>query len=617
MNIIFLPILVPAIAGALTFALKKFKGVKEGIACMALLINLILAIMLYRQEISVSVPWANFGFDLSFRLYNFSSFIMLSAAVLSFLVCIYSIAFMWKKESLNQFYGYFLINVAFANGVVLSDNLVAMLFFWEGLLLTTFGFIFIGHKDAYKTAVKAFIILATADICLMFGVAIAGHEAGTLSMQKINLELQGLGAIAFIFMMIGAIAKGGSMPFHSWIPDAAGDAPLPFMALVPAAFEKLIGIYFLSRITLDLFKFTPSSWLSTLLMIIGGATLILAVMMALVQTEFKRLLSYHAISQVGYMILGIGTGTPAGIVGGIFHMINNALYKCCLFLTGGAVEKQVGTTNLKKLGGIFRKMPITFACYVIAAAAISGVPPFNGFFSKELIYDGALERGWIFYAIALVGSFFTAASFLKLGHSAFVDKPSEGDGEKLVKDVKEAPVSMLVPMIVIALICILFGVYNVLPIRDMIQPILGEHRLEGHDYAGFPKSLGLVVLSIIVLIGAYINHRYGFKKTGKAVGAVDHIHYAPILGSIYEKAEKRYFDPYEIGLKVMHYISHAANYIDKAVAWISDVLIVRISFTLSEWIREFHNGNYSYYIVWSIVGTIVVVIFFMLSVKPL
>ena len=140
------------------------------------------------------------------------------------------------------------------------------------------------------------------------------------------------------------------MPFHSWIPDAAIDADLPFMALFPAALEKLLGIYFLARISLEMFKLTPTSWISTLMMIIGSITIIFAVMMALIQKDYKRLLSYHAISQVGYMILGIGTAVPIGIVGGLFHMINHAMYKSGLFLTAGSIEKQTGTTDLKKLG---------------------------------------------------------------------------------------------------------------------------------------------------------------------------------------------------------------------------------------------------------------------------
>ena len=155
-------------------------------------------------------------------------------------------------------------------------------------------------------------------------------------------------------------------------------------------------------------------------MIVGRRDILLAVMMALVQKDYKRLLSYHAISQVGYMILGIGTALPVGIVGGLFHMINNALYKSCLFLTGGSVEKQAGTTDLAKLGGLARKMPVTFVCFLVAALSISGCPPFNGFFSKELVYDAALERHIVFYLAALLGTFLTAASFLKLGHAAYL-----------------------------------------------------------------------------------------------------------------------------------------------------------------------------------------------------
>ena len=339
---------------------------------------------------------------------------------------------MRDKPRLNQFYCYLLVTLAMTNGAVLADNLVLMLFFWEGLLLTLFGLIAIGRPGAYKTAIKAFIIVGISDLCLMIGIGLTGYLAGTMTISKISLSVDSWAALAFILMMIGAISKAGSVPFHTWIPDAAVDAPLPFMAFLPASLEKLLGIYLLARISLDMFKLTAGSWLSILLMTIGAITILLAVMMALVQKDYKRLLSYHAVSQVGYMILGIGTCLPVGIIGGLFHMINNALYKSCLFLTGGAVEKQTGTTDLAKLGGIGIKMPVTFMCFVITAVSISGVPPFNGFFSKELIYDAALERGTIFYLAAILGTFFTAASFLKLGHAAFLGKMSESN-----KNVRE------------------------------------------------------------------------------------------------------------------------------------------------------------------------------------
>jgi len=431
----------------------------------------------------------------------------------------------------------------------------------------------------------------------MIGILLTAHLAGTLTISKISLPLGGLGSIAFILLMIGAIAKGGSMPFHSWIPDAALDAPLPFMALVPAAFEKLLGIYFLTRISLDMFALSAGSWVSILMMTIGALTIILAVMMALVQKDYKRLLSYHAISQVGYMILGIGTAVPAGIVGGLFHMINNALYKSCLFLTGGAVEKQAGTTDLEKLGGIGAKMPVTFACFIITALSISGVPPFNGFFSKELVYDGALERGMIFYLAAVVGSFFTAASFLKLGHAAFLGKISQEN-----QKVKEVSWMMLLPMIVIAALCVVFGVFNTLPLDKFIQPVLGQVRLEGKSFSGFPANMMLVAVTLIVLIAALINHILAVKAKGSAIRATDNFHYAPVLSVIYAKAENKFFDPYEIGMMIMRVIARIAFYCDRFIDWLYSGLTAGLTFGLSAFIRRLHNGSYSTYLAWCLVG---------------
>ncbi|MDD5432757.1 MAG: proton-conducting transporter membrane subunit [Candidatus Omnitrophica bacterium] len=608
-NILLLPILIPFIAGLFIFILpKNLRGVKEFVTLLITLANLLLTIFLFNKNIVFSLPWLGTGFDFSLRLYHFSAFIILAVAGFAFLVSLYSSVFMLGREGLKQFYAYLLITVAFVNGAVLADNLIILLFFWEGLLLTLFGMIAIGGKASFKTATKAFIIMGVCDLCMMFGIILTGVIAGTLTMSKINLPLNTLGSIAFIFLMIGAISKAGSMPFHSWIPDAANDAPLPFMAFLPASLEKLLGIYLLARISLDLFQLNASSWVSTLLMTIGAITILLAVMMALIQKDYKRLLSYHAISQVGYMILGIGTAVPAGIIGGLFHMINHAMYKSGLFLTGGSVEKQAGTTILDKLGGLGKKMPLTFICFLITAASISGVPPFNGFFSKELIYDGALERGWIFYIAAALGSFLTAASFLKLGHSAYLGKLNENN-----KNVKEAPLRMLVPMIVIASFCIFFGVCNWFPINKLIAPILGVERLEGHSFAGMPTNIMIVVVTFVVLIAAFLNHIFGVKAGGSALKAADHIHYAPVLSIFYNRAEKRFFDPYDIGLKITGSFSKVAFWIDRLFDALVDNLTVFVSNTLSKEIRRQHNGNYSVYLVWSMVGMFLVIIFLMYS----
>ncbi len=605
-SFILLPIAIPFIAGIVVLLInQRIQSVKEAITLLATGATLVLTITFCKENINLTIPWTGFGIDFALRLYHFSAFILVAASAFSFLFVLYSCSFMRNKPYLNQFYSYLLITLAMTNGAVLADNLVLMLFFWEGLLLTLFGMIAIGRPGAFKTAIKAFIIVGISDLCLMMGIGLAGHLAGTFTISKISLSVDSLGALAFILMMIGAISKAGSVPFHTWIPDAAVDAPLPFMAFLPASLEKLLGIYLLARISLDMFKLTAGSWISILLMTIGAITILLAVMMALVQKDYKRLLSYHAVSQVGYMILGIGTCLPVGIIGGLFHMINHALYKSCLFLTGGAVEKQTGTTDLAKLGGIAMKMPVTFVCFVIAAASISGVPPFNGFFSKELVYDAALERGMVFYLAAILGTFLTAASFLKLGPAAFLGKRSEHN-----ENVKEASLPMLVPMVVIAAVCVVFGVWNYLPLDNLIKPILGAEHLEGLHMA--PNTM-LITVTVIVLIGALLHHLFAAKVNGSGYKASDHIRHAPFLEGIYTKAEKRWFDPYDIVLKIIQGISRFGWWIDRAIDWLYDDFAVRVTTGLSCVIKLAHTGSYSMYVVWSLIGVLFVVIMLMKS----
>lgn len=595
-------IISPALAGLVMILFRrKMRLAGDLLTLTVLAANLLIASLVFKNNAAYSMPWAGFGFEFSFRLYHFSAFIILAAAGLGFLITLYSAVFMREKANSSLFLGLLLISLALVNGAVLADNLVLMLFFWEALLITLWGMIALGSKDAFKAATKMFIIIGISDLCMMAGIAICGHIAGTLTISKISIAASGFGGLAFILMAAGAIAKAGSMPFHTWIPDAAIDAPLPFMAIFPGAIEKLLGIYFLARISLDIFRLTPDSWASFAMMTVGAITILGAVMMALVQKDYKRLLAYHAVSQVGYMILGIGTLVPIGIVGGLFHMINNALYKSCLFLTGGSVERQAGTTDLEQLGGLGKMMPVTFICFIITAASISGVPPFNGFFSKELIYDGALERGVIFYVAAVLGSFLTAASFLKLGHAAFIGKSNRDD-------IKEAPLSMLIPMIVIAFFCILFGVWNALPLNKLIQPILGA-RLEGHNFAGWPTNSSVVIITVAVLTAALLNHLYGVKRTGSPLKAADHIHYAPGLRVIYENAEKGRFDPYNIGMGLAGIFAACCRTCDKAVNWIYDVFTPAVTGVITGAIRNLHDGSYKTYIIWSVAATAIIVLF--------
>jgi len=604
---LFYTVIIPAVTALLVFTLpKKDFLIKSLVSLAGVTLNLILAIYLFGKEASFSLPWTGFGLNFSFKLYQFSSFIILASAGFSFLIVLYSVAFMKGRQLIKQFFAFLLITVAMVNGAVLSNNLLLMLFFWEGLLITTFVLIFTGGKNSFSTAVKALVIVGVSDLLMTLGILMIGWIAGTFEMDQINLPMTTWAGFAFVLVMIGAIAKAGSMPFHTWIPDAALAAPLPFMAFLPAALEKLLGIYFLARISPDLFQFMPGSGMSIMMMSVGAITILLAVFMALIQKDFKKLLSYHAISQVGYMILGIGTALPVGIVGGIFHMINHAMYKSTLFLTGGSVEKQAGTTDLTQLGGLGRKMPVTFTCFIIAAAAISGVPPLNGFFSKELVFDGALESGTIFYIAALLGAFLTAASFLKLGHSAFLGKPTRD-----ISQVKEASLPMLIPMIVIAGFCVLFGVYNPLPLQNLIQPVLGD-RLAGHDYSGLPHNWILVAVSVVVLLLALANHIYGVRRTKKAIGAVDHIHYAPGLKQMYGWAEKRYFDPYDITRFFVVIFSKILFGIDRAIDWFYDKFCVWVTTTASKILKKAFSGNFAASVSWSLIGIVIIIVTIMI-----
>jgi NADH-quinone oxidoreductase subunit L len=604
---LFVPILFPAAVALCVFLLPKAdRIVKEIFALIATAGNLLFAILLWGREGSYTAPWGGFGMDFTLRLYRFSEFILLGAAALAFLTALFSTVFMRGKPLLRQFYAFLLLNLAFVNGAVLANNLVVMLFFWEGLLVMLYAMIMTGGAKASPAAIKALVLNGAADLCLLLGAGMAAFTAGTLKMDDIDLPMTGMANAAFALMMVGAIAKAGSMPFHSWIPDAATRAPTPVMAFLPAAIDKLLGIYLLARISMDLFQFEPGTAMSVVMMSIGAATILLAVMMALIQKDYKRLLSYHAVSQAGYMILGVGTALPIGIVGGLFHMVNNAIYKSGLFMTSGSVERETGTSDLNKLGGLGRKMPWTFGCFLVLALSISGVPPFNGFFSKELVFDAALETNVVFYICALAGAFFTAASFLKLGHAAYLGEPT-----KATEKAKEAPWPMLVPTGILAALCILFGLWNTLPLNGILGPVLHDAGREAEAFTGLPANWALAALSVAVLLAAFAHHLWGAKRAGKGLGAADHIHYAPGFKQVYGAAEKHRLDPYDIGLALFRGFSRLLYWIDRGIDWIYNKLTVWIVGAFSWLVRKPHNGAHWMYVLWALGGAALVGVIFL------
>ncbi|NTV79940.1 MAG: NADH-quinone oxidoreductase subunit L [Candidatus Aminicenantes bacterium] len=607
---LLLPILLPAVLAAILLLLPRtLRLLRDVLAVAGAAVLVYYGFVFFSvKDLRYAVPWLGMGIDFDLRLYHFSSFILLALAGFLILITLYATVKMKDAPRGREFMAYVFLTAAFANGAVLANHFVPLVFFWEGLLVTLYGLITIGGRPTSgRTAVKALLISGFCDFAMILGVGLLWTVSGTATMSEISVEPTGLAAAAFVLMMIGAAGKAGAMPFHTWIPDAAIDAPVTFMAFLPAAFEKLLGIYLLARISLDFFKIQPGSAMSILLMIVGAVTIVLAVLMALVQTDLKRLLSYHAVSQVGYMVLGIGTAIPIGIAGGIFHMINHAMYKSGLFLSAGSVEHRAGTTELKKLGGLRRDMPLTAFGFIVCALAISGVWPLNGFVSKEMVFHGALETGYTVFAIAAwIGAIFTFASFLKAGHSVFF-----GERTREVPEVRESQPAIVLPILVLAGLCILFGVYNKLPLTLFITPIVAGHAEAGAHLDFTSHALDVfnmvALISIGCLVLAFLIHRHGFLKGGrKAHLASEPIHKLPGVHKLYDLAERRVFDPYEQGVKVLHGLSMVLfKAVDRPLDFVYEKIVTVTGSKFTGILKKAHNGHYANYLAWCLAGLII------------
>ena len=547
-----------------------------------------------------------------FRFDNLSIFVAIFIAFFSILTTLYSFGFMRKRKGLLLYYLCIMLTLIASLGAVFANNLIVFILFWGFLGLLLYLLIGFGEKERTSaTAKKAFIIIGGTDAFMLLGLALIWHIAGSFDIDKLNIALNNKTAIiAYLCLAVGAFAKAGVMPFHTWVPDVAEDAPTPVTAFLPASLDKLLGIYFLARISLDIFRMNQA--MNTFLMIIGSFTVVAAVMMALVQHDLKRLLGYHAVSQVGYMVLGIGTGNPIGIAGGLFHMLNNTIYKSCLFLSGGAVEKKTGTTDLERLGGFAKVMPITFLTFLIAAFAISGVPPLNGFVSKWMLYQGIIDTAkngnhlWIIWLVAaMFGSALTLASFMKLVHAVFLGQPSREQAPKINSMVVgETGPTMWIPTVTLAFLSVLFGVFAYsIPLKMFIFPSLNANvAFTGIWSPGLATSLIIIGIAIGFVI-YFLGRGIKTKETQIFIGGeilkeypdmrlsgtefYNTIQDIGILKFIYRLAEKKVFDIYNVG--------------------------VNITLGFNKMLRYIHNGVLPTYLAWCLLGMIV--LFFVLMGK--
>jgi formate hydrogenlyase subunit 3/multisubunit Na+/H+ antiporter MnhD subunit len=533
------------------------------------------------------------------------------AAMFFVFTVVYSFRHMKGKKGLWRYYIYLVFTFAATLGILFSTTFLVLLVLWGFLGLMLYLLINFGNRESTPdSARKSLAIIGGTDVLLLLGIVIIWsiRYGGTglggflrLPFGGMAIDLDTTGSvIAYLCLASAAFAKAGAMPFHTWLPDTARDAPVPVTAFLPASLDKLLGIYFLAKVTLDVFVMNAA--MNTVLMALGSVTIMAAVMMALVQHDMKRLLGYHAVSQVGYMVLGIGTGNPVGIAGALFHMFNNTIYKSSLFLAGGEVERRTGTSDLSRLGGLVKAMPLVFVAFLIASLSISGVPPFNGFASKWMLYQGVITGGgslWVVWLVAaMLGSALTLASFMKLVHTVFLGQPSQLS-QKVIDQNEKTGFFTLLPLVVLSVLCIGLGVLAwKIPFSSYFSPeVSGQVAMPGIWQSGLATLVliaGLIIGYLIYLAGTIKKARIVEPFIGgetladnpeMRVSGVDFyrtIRELGVIRSIYGMAEKKLFDLYEVLQKI------AAGF--------------GIIFSFM------HNGILSRYFLWFIIGLVVLCI---------
>jgi len=563
-------IILPLAAGALCLVFTRARSLCRVIAFPSLAAVFVFSIFVFARA-PFTAGADVFPGTVLFSADRLAALICLGIGFFSLLIGIYSSGFFAPGGANGSYYGLILLTEGAAITAALANNLVLLLCAWGFTGLTLYLLIAMGREETAPVAKKAMIMVGGSDAFMMLGVCIVAYLSGAglnplgTGMSGIRLPLSGGAAVAaYLCLAAAAFAKAGAMPLHSWVPDCAESAPIPVTALLPASLDKLLGIYLLARLSLSLF--IMDGYVQIFLMAIGAITIVCAVMMAMIQHDMRRLLGYHAVSQVGYMVLGIGCGNPVGIAGGLFHMVNHALYKSCLFLTAGSVGKQTGTYDLDKLGGLAGLMPVSFASCLVAALSISGIPPLNGFASKWMVYQGLIEMGrgggrlWAVWLIAaMFGSVLTLASFVKILNATFLGRPS-AHREKSPGAVKEAPAAMAVPGAILAGFCVIFGIFAMpLALEHLIIPAIGMPL----HYPGFWNPvlatwlivigaiLGLIVYKLSA--AASIRESEPFSggeavHSGMAQSGVDFyntIREIGLFAFLYGKAEEKYFDLYD------------------------------------------------------------------------
>ncbi len=475
---------------------------------LCLLITLVKPVMMGGDIIAYwmggRVPAGGYAIGIALEVDALSLFFGLLVATAVFAAMLYSFSYMSHDDNEPQYYTLFLMLCGGVMGLVLSGDLFNMFIMVEiltfaAVALTAFRNSVFGALEA---AFKYLVVGSIGSSCILAGTIMLYAQSHTLNFAQLSAMIPGnlnlATTVAYALLFIGFCTKAFLVPFHPLAADAHGAAPAPVSVLISGVLTKS-GLYGIIRLTYILFRTMNLGTVQFWLVFLGSVSMFVCVTMALAQHDFKRLLAFHSISQIGYVLTAAGLATALGVSAGLYHAMNHTLFKGLLFLCAGAVLHETGTTDLDKLGGLSKKMPHTTVLFLVGAFSISGIPPFNGFASKWLIYQAAYQKGvesgnigFLLVTICcLVTSTLTLASFVKVTQSVFF-----GQLPKEYENVREVSFGMRLAMGLLALLCIVTGLFPGLVTTFLTEPaaraVFGaNHYINAMMGAGYAESFGL------------------------------------------------------------------------------------------------------------------------------
>src|SRR4051794_10540925 len=462
-----------------------------------------------RHHLSTAWTWlgaGNLHFGLTILVDPLSIFMMLVVSGVGSLIVAYSIAYMHDDPEERRYFAYMALFVFSMLMLVQGGNLLLLLVGWGLVGLSSYLLIGFHHErpSAIAAAKQAFIMNAVGDATMALALFLLIQHTGSLGFDSL-IDIGGSSDLVIDLVALGllggAVAKSAQIPLHTWLPDAM-EGPTPVSALIHAATMVTAGVYLIARCH-NVFELAPD--VQDTAAILGAVTLVVAGLIALVQTDIKRVIAYSTMSQIGYMFVGVGLGAYGS---GLFHLMTHAFFKALLFMAAGVViHALAGEQDIRKMGGLGRELPWTMRLFVVGAPALAAIPPFAGFFSKDSILASAIEAGtlgWILWGVGVVGAFLTALYTFRLVFIVFGRDPDPYVREHLHRERWEGPAVMMWPVAVLAVLSVVGGFIQVPAAWDLVNQWIDPVAESAAEATGVTALASAVIALAAALLGVWV-----------------------------------------------------------------------------------------------------------------